>query len=267
MITSSRISLAPYLAIMYHPAEGPPTGHRGSIHLLLFNKRYLERFTGNQSPNFFLFSSASLTRERVVMEASQKKKKIMLVINLLRKNMFRTKLLLSFYQNRYRKRRIILALLKLSMDSFASILQYNFSSPTKSERVVWRFPRPQFAFEENLYNSAIENHYYWKRNFRMSRETFLKIVQISSSFMSPEQNYVREPVSLEKRVAISLNWLATGNSYNSVGETFGVSKAAVIKFAKLFIKGMFPLRNNFIFVRPFIFVDHGKRNKVIFLRR
>ena len=59
MITSSRISMAPYLAIMYHPAEGTRrcplptvrgTGHRGSIRLLLF-KRYLETVPNQFSKN------------------------------------------------------------------------------------------------------------------------------------------------------------------------------------------------------------------------
>ena len=42
-----------------------------------------------------------------------------------------------------------------------------------------------------------------------------------------------EPVSTEKRVAIVLNWLSSGCSYNQVGQIFGVHKATVIKFVNI----------------------------------
>ena len=72
----------------------------------------------------------------------------------------------------------------------------------------------------------------------MSKDTFMKLVSISSHFMSPAPNPVRAPVFLEKRVAIVLNWIATGNSYNSIGESFGVHKSTVIKCVKNFLRGM-----------------------------
>ena len=64
--------------------------------------------------------------------------------------------------------------------------------------------------------------------------------------MQPSKNYVRQPVIVEKRVAIALFWLATGNSFQSVGSMFGVHKATVQKFVNLFIDGILLLKNDFI---------------------
>ena len=106
------------------------------------------------------------------------------------------------------------------------------------ERVVWRFPRHQLEFDDHL-DGSIPNPDYWKSKFRMTRFTFMKIVELVKPILAPKPNFVRKPVSLEKRVAVGLNWLATGNSYHSVGQAFGVSKPAVVKFVRLFIRAMY----------------------------
>ena len=74
----------------------------------------------------------------------------------------------------------------------------------------------------------------------------MKIVQLMNPLMAPKTNCVRAPVPLTKRVAVALNWLATGNSYYSVGQVFGVSKPAVIKFTKIFIRAMYTIKNQYI---------------------
>ena len=172
---------------------------------------------------------------------TERKKRILIILSLLRKNNLQKKLVWA--HNRYRRRRLVLTFLKMYMDN---TLPFDIIRDTRKVRKVWSFSRPQFTFEENFYNYQISDPNYWKRNFRMSRETFLKIVAVSSDFMMPSLNHVRAPVFLEKRVAIVLNWLATGNSYNSVGEAFGVHKATVIRFVNMFMKGMLPLRNEFM---------------------
>ena len=80
----------------------------------------------------------------------------------------------------------------------------------------------------------------------MTQVTFMKIVQLLNPLMAPKTNCVRAPVPLTKRVAVALNWLATGNSYYSVGQAFGVSKPAVSKFAKIFIRVMYSIKNQYI---------------------
>ena len=115
----------------------------------------------------------------------------------------------------------------------------------RSARIQWAYPRPQYTFHENL-NTTNENPYYWKQNFRMSRPTFLDIVEICKPAMMPKDNFVRQPVPVEKRVAIVLSWLSTGSSYATIGEIYGVHKSTVVKFVKIFLKTIISLRNVYI---------------------
>ena len=47
-------------------------------------------------------------------------------------------------------------------------------------------------------------------------------------------------------MVVVLVWLATGNSYHTVGEMFGVHSSTVYKFATAFLDGIFEKRNDFI---------------------
>ena len=142
-----------------------------------------------------------------------------------------------------RYRSILLHLLQMSTDLPPHVLEY--LPAIRTPRIQWAFSRPQYAFDEN-FNNNIQNPYYWKQNFRMSKETLLDIVEICRPFMAPGSNFVRQPVPIEKRTAIALSWLMTGNSYITVGETYGVHKSTVIKFTKMFLKGMIRSRNSYI---------------------
>ena len=55
---------------------------------------------------------------------------------------------------------------------------------------------------------------------------------------SPEASTVRQPVALQKRVAIALYKLASGGEYRVIANQFGVHKCAVKKMVYLFCKGM-----------------------------
>ena len=60
------------------------------------------------------------------------------------------------------------------------------------ERRVWSLNRPQYLVEENLLCNTPDLGY-WRMNFRMSRETFLEIFNISKPFMKHEDHFVRKP--------------------------------------------------------------------------
>ena len=64
--------------------------------------------------------------------------------------------------------------------------------------------------------------------------------------MAHQENCVRQPTPTGKRVAVALHRLASGNSYNSVGEMFGISRATVYKFSSIFIDEMLALKDAFI---------------------
>lgn len=169
------------------------------------------------------------------------KRKILMLMAAIKRRLSLSKCLYAKARLRYRC--VLLALLKLASDLPAGFLKY--SLPKRSP-VIWAFPRHQYAFEAYFNNEELECPAYWKSNFRMSKETFLKIVDIARPFMAPNPNYVRQPVLTEKRVAIVLNWFSSGSSYHQVGEIFGVHKATVIKFVKIFLIGMMALRDQFI---------------------
>ena len=170
-----------------------------------------------------------------------KKRKLLLLIAAIKR---RLSLFKSIYAaGRVRNRCVLPVLINLCTEMPVNFLESVLSKRPPS---IWAFPRPQYAFQEYLNSKELENPNYWKDNFRMSKETFLLIVNIARPFMTPMSNCVRQPVILEKRVAIVLNWLSSGSSYNQVGQLFGVHKSTVIKLIKMFINGMMPLRDQFI---------------------
>ena len=66
----------------------------------------------------------------------------------------------------------------------------------------------------------------FKSNFRMSRSTF----QYLCSKLAPrlqKKNLIREPISVELRVAVTLWRLGTNTEYRSIGHLFGVGLATV----------------------------------------
>ena len=71
-------------------------------------------------------------------------------------------------------------------------------TPTRPERRVWSLSRPQFLFESNLSRESPDLGY-WRNNFRMERNTFIKICEICKPFTKPADRYVRTPIILEKR--------------------------------------------------------------------
>lgn len=74
----------------------------------------------------------------------------------------------------------------------------------------------------------------WISNFRMKRDTFCKLVEILREEMSPSLVFVREPVPVEKRIAVAVYKLASCAEYRTVGNLFGIHKSSVKKFLYMF---------------------------------
>ena len=66
-------------------------------------------------------------------------------------------------------------------------------------------------------------HEEWMENFRVSKETFLYLCNQLRPFIARDDTKLRQAVSTEKRVAITLWCLATNSDYGTVGHLFGVS--------------------------------------------
>ena len=64
-----------------------------------------------------------------------------------------------------------------------------------------------------------------KPNFQMERETFDELCRILRGDLTRQETRLRKPVSVEKRVAVGVWRLSTGNSYRSCGLQFGLGKS------------------------------------------
>ncbi|XP_053861194.1 uncharacterized protein LOC128823112 [Malaclemys terrapin pileata] len=84
----------------------------------------------------------------------------------------------------------------------------------------------------------------WLRNFRMRKGTFMKLCDLLSPALKHQNTKMRVALTVEKRVAIALWKLATPDSYQSVGNQFGVGKstvgAAVMQVAKAITELLLP---------------------------
>ena len=83
--------------------------------------------------------------------------------------------------------------------------------------------RPQNWFYVML--ASPRTNVLWKPNFRMERETFVELCQILRGDLTRQATRLRKPVSVEKRVAVGVWRLSTGNSYRSCGLQFGLGKS------------------------------------------
>ncbi|CAM4692035.1 unnamed protein product, partial [Lepidochelys kempii] len=67
----------------------------------------------------------------------------------------------------------------------------------------------------------------WLRNFRMHKGTFIELCDLLSPALKRMNTKMRAALTVEKQVVIALWKLATPDSYQSVGNQFGVGKSTV----------------------------------------
>ena len=114
----------------------------------------------------------------------------------------------------------------------------------RKRKTMWVYPRPQFWFEQLLVN-RYQDHL-WREHFRVSRETIEYICGLVSPQLMRQNTILREAVSVEKRVAVALWRLATGNSYRTVGLTFGIGRCTAMNVKEEFCSALMRQANNFI---------------------
>ena len=99
-----------------------------------------------------------------------------------------------------------------------------------STRMIWAKERSTTWWEQVVNSTFTEQD--WLENFRMSRTTFLYLCDELRSGIEKQNTVMRRAVSTEKRVAITLWFLATGADYRTIGHLFGVSKSTVCVVTK-----------------------------------
>ena len=72
----------------------------------------------------------------------------------------------------------------------------------------------------------------WLTNFRMSRNTFLYLCNELKAELMRSDTTMRKAISVEKRVAVTLWYLASNADFRTIGHFFGISKVSVSHIRK-----------------------------------
>lgn len=116
-----------------------------------------------------------------------------------------------------------------------------------SERRFWMVKYRQHWFEDlwsvRNYPLAAE---VFKKQFRVTPETFSIILNLTGPSMLRQNTALREAVPLQKRVAVAMWRLATGNAYRVISKVFGVGVSTVSILVREFITILATIAPNFI---------------------
>ena len=97
----------------------------------------------------------------------------------------------------------------------------------RKKRTIWVEPGRTDAWWQNLLGNKMSDEE-WKRNLRMPKNEFLKLVEMIEPFTYERSNKVRQDViSLEKRVAITLYYLKDQGSMKMTANAFGIARCTV----------------------------------------
>ena len=109
----------------------------------------------------------------------------------------------------------------------------------RRRRSVWAYQREEIWFHSMLNDQNFQQ--YWRSDFRMSQDTFQDIVTVAQSALEKRDTQFRRAIPIEKRVAIALWRLSTGNSFRTVAKTFAVGKSTAVQITRAFCSEMLRL--------------------------
>lgn len=123
-------------------------------------------------------------------------------------------------------------------------IQHQNNIHCRKRKTMWVYSRPQFWFEQlvvNLYQDHL-----WCEHFRVSRDTFEHICGLVGLELTWQNTILCQPISIEKRVTIALWRLATGNSYRTIGLTFGIGRCTAMNVKDKFCTALLWRVHDFI---------------------
>ena len=123
----------------------------------------------------------------------------------------------------------------------ASFIGLTMSEINSEPRSIWAYERGELWFNRML---NFDEH--WKNDFWMTRNTFLKIVKIVQPVIEKRDTQFRRVVTIEKRVAIALWRLSTGNSFRTTPKTFAVGKSTAVQITRDFCSEIQRVASEFI---------------------
>ena len=117
-------------------------------------------------------------------------------------------------------------------------------------RQIWALEQREFWFS-NLWErrndeECITLQRQWKDDFQMSRRTFESIVEIVRPRLQKQNTQLRNAIPVEKRVAVPIWRLGTGDSYRAVGRIFGIRKLTAVSIPHIFYKELSRISRRFI---------------------
>lgn len=77
---------------------------------------------------------------------------------------------------------------------------------------------------------AVEDQLEYKRCLRMTPENFEQLLSMVKDIIQCKDTIMRDAITAEVKLQVTLNFLATGNSYRSLSHFFRVSRPAISKF-------------------------------------
>ena len=144
--------------------------------------------------------------------------------------------------SRFRKM-LMLQHLKRSRRKRMVLLQIALKN-TRRARWAWAWPRNQFWFESLLQGDFVED--WWKENFMISRRTFEYIVRVVGPDLTKRDTRLRQCIHVNKRVAVALWRLATGDTYRSTGLQFGIGRCTAMLITHDFCEAIAKRATEFI---------------------
>ena len=114
--------------------------------------------------------------------------------------------------------------------TFFTLLVASVSMSIPSRRTIWMRERSGHWWEHVVKTTFTPQD--WLCNFRVSHDTFRYLCTKLSPCICKVDTTMRKAISVEKRVALTLWFLATGADYRTIGHLFGVAKSTVCVVTK-----------------------------------
>ena len=103
------------------------------------------------------------------------------------------------------------------------------------ERGMWEQKRKETWFKDLLKEFCNGT---WKKDFRKFGESFRELVALLATRISKNYTSFRKTIPVEKRVAVGLWRLSTGNSYRCIANAFAIGKSTALKISKNFCSAL-----------------------------
>ena len=101
----------------------------------------------------------------------------------------------------------------------------------RKQRRFWVRPGRSDAWWKNFVSDVTLTEE-WRENLRMSRQTFTLLCQALSPFVSSKKMHLRKPISVQKKVAVTLYYLSDGGRLRKTANAFGLAVSTVSVIVK-----------------------------------